>query len=1013
MSRWSQYLQDTAIGTGKWSNYFSDEEEEKDQLKPGDFGIGKQLEAAGALPQDEIDTSSFMEDLMNRMVGVESGVASGVTKSLTGPAEVIETVSGEDFGARKIRESLTSELDKQAEEKMGSKRAAQAASLAGDIGLDPAGNVAAAAGGAFLLRKALYGKGPGFAKKGFSNWIKSTFLKGGTTHHGSLIKEGIAGSAASDVVNAQATSVRAMERNVDEYVSGYEKLLKRFRKTHSAAEVSDAEEAATSYIRGETSLSQVPDPLRASVAQIKRKITDNINNQVKVLEATGDDTSLKEALELRNIRQQMRFGDNDSAVLTQKFLENASSIKPLQKSPITKVLNAVEGDTLPDIARGIPNKFESPVVNYLHGVGALHSRTMAVDAATQIRGLAQKEMWDEISGSVSKFLQEPVAPKALKAGYTSDQIPFTIPRMVADDLEYLTSRDEYHRGIFTALTGFSKAAKTIFSIPGAMRNFGGSGLLYIGRGGWNPKSFVDAVGASIGGRISAKDFSKSEQPLRELYVKAVEYGIAEDSLHAGEFLDFVRMASRGGEEASGLLGGFSKGKKWVTNKASQFYQWGDDVWKVAAWMDEMKDLRKALPDASEKEIMSQAARIVRKTMPTYSETAKFVDDLRRNPLIAPFPTFPMEMTRNTINVWQQAITEMHQAATTGNIQFAKMASKRLAGQLAIGLAFQGAGRAFKKVLEDTRENEFDVREANQHAEKLIHHWVADSRSQVIQMDRESGTFLMLDASFSDPYDQFWGIGKALSQALSMGKFDGISHFAQSTLDDFVGLEIFPEALIMAVRGAETRGDEIIPMEPSSGRLASVLGAKDPGSGQKVLAMGETIYKNALEPVTLREFGRAYDEYQENKKKGLAGLDAMPGKTLSGFAGIKTREYKVSKIAQSLSYEFSERKTALTKPLKDALNAGASPQEFFQLMEKQQALYDEQRREYSSLFDDLFYFTRRDSVAANALFEAMSSTGRISKTRARSIIMGESEPLWTRKQMQKYLERANRTFFAGE
>ena len=211
--------------------------------------------------------------------------------------------------------------------------------------------------------------------------------------------------------------------------------------------------------------------------------------------------------------------------------------------------------------------------------------------------------------------------------------------------------------------GWTLAAKTRGSVTGTARNFWGNGLINLANGNTGLGSAWGALKTGVVADFLGRGSDEVEKKL----IRATQLGVVGDSVNANAIKALVGdvktikttrpYMSTWDAVAEVTKNIWTEGKR----KTSQIYQEADDFWKIYAWDAEMNKLRWAYQGTvSEAQIEEEAAKIVRRTTPTYSEAWQASQFYSKGPgrYLAPFIMFKMEMLRSTIEIGRQAVEEM-------------------------------------------------------------------------------------------------------------------------------------------------------------------------------------------------------------------------------------------------------------------------------------------------------------------------------------------------------------------
>ena len=232
----------------------------------------------------------------------------------------------------------------------------------------------------------------------------------------------------------------------------------------------------------------------------------------------------------------------------------------------------------------------------------------------------------------------------------------------------------------------------------------------------------------------------------------------------------------------------------VTGKAQDFYQAGDDIWKIYNNMFEKNKILNALRDApvdeqvrqltrgrtlsmSEDQLMRSVndpingpkvlddlvedytARITRDVVPNYNAVPEGVKMLRRTPF-GNFIAFPYEIMRTGSNTISIGLDEL--MSTNAEIQ--KIGMRRLMGA---SIAFSGSGIAMSELgyaLSGVSKERMDAFQRSFAAD-----FEKNSRLIPVGEDKETGMPKYINYSYSNPYGMLDGILNAALNKMDEGK----------------------------------------------------------------------------------------------------------------------------------------------------------------------------------------------------------------------------------------------------
>lgn len=417
---------------------------------------------------------------------------------------------------------------------------------------------------------------------------------------------------------------------------------------------------------------------------------------------------------------------------------------------------------------------------------------------------------------------------------------------------------------YMKLIAATKFAKTVASPMTHMRNLIGNTGFAMANGHWR-------VGKSGGAwKNTLADLShRGDAEMREYISKMLRLGVLHESVRAGEMRDILEDASSMSMDA--YVGNvFTRATKRTTNAMTRLYQAEDDVWKVYAFENEKARYRKAMPDATESEVESRAAKIVRMTYPTYSAVPRGVKFLRRSPLVGTFVSFPAEIIRTVGNTVSLIRDELADPRTRG------IGAQRAAGALAAAYVTEAVARTSMYMLGMSDEDDEDFRQ-------FVPRW--SKNSDIIYLGQDAkGNTQWVDASYTDPYAYL----KTPLHALINGEDwqSKVLEAGQAATDPFLSEEILTGHLVDIVRNRTQTGGQVYNPQGSWDGIATDVGghireAFKPGAANSA----ERIYKGLTG--TVETYGKSYDPTVE----ALAVLTGVRRNTMN--------------VAQALTFRASE------------------------------------------------------------------------------------------------------------
>lgn len=427
------------------------------------------------------------------------------------------------------------------------------------------------------------------------------------------------------------------------------------------------------------------------------------------------------------------------------------------------------------------------------------------------------------------------------------------------------------------LNGMVKYGKTVLSPTTAMRN-------------WQSAAFFALANGHVNWRHAGKSFSGMREYFTQMgkgeqlkYLRKLkELGVVYDTPYAGEMmrlLDDSKMSDR-------LLSGTGQ-MAWgdAMQYATKFYQFGDDFWKIIGFENEKALLMKHA-NMSEKDAEVEAAERIRNTYPTYSMVGRFIQNLRRFPVVGTFVSFPAEIIRTSANM----VRYVHKDWNTPGMR--PIAVRRAMGLTAVA-AFAHAMQALTKAW-------FDVDDDEEEALRIMAApWSKNSNILFTGRD-EDGNLTYFDLSFLDPYN-IWK--RPVTAAIRDAPWeDRLTSALDDTVGPFLGTDIGFGAVSEVVynkrndTGGPVFQEHDLPWDQAEDIITHITKSIQPG-------LTSNLYRTwqALEG-TKRPSGRPYKLEEE-----LLAWGGWRASTLDPKVSVKY-----------LAYEFGDQKRAASTKLSRVL-----------------------------------------------------------------------------------------------
>lgn len=363
--------------------------------------------------------------------------------------------------------------------------------------------------------------------------------------------------------------------------------------------------------------------------------------------------------------------------------------------------------------------------------------------------------------------------------------------------------EDWYRAI-VQFNGMVKYGKTVIAPTTTARNYLSAYMFTLANGHFNVGKIGKAV-ESFGSYFKGSgDKVKYLRRLKEL-------GVVYDSPFAGEMIDLLDES-----KFNVLFDG--KGAKYFFDSATKFYQYGDDLWKIVGFENEIDILMDA-KGITREEAEPLAAKRIRDTYPTYSLVGRGVQKLRRFPLAGTFVSFPAEIIRTSFNMVKYLREDMNDPDMRGTVP------RRVAG-----LAMVSGG---VYALQEALMNMIDVDEEEEEAVRILGpKWSENSNLAFI--GRDNGQLQYLDMSAFDPYNYFKRPINALLRNQPID--DAMMQSAAEALKPFFGPDIAFSNIMEVYKNEKVSGGSVYnESDTPAGQLESITAHLLFGLGPSILS----------------------------------------------------------------------------------------------------------------------------------------------------------------------------------
>ena len=376
--------------------------------------------------------------------------------------------------------------------------------------------------------------------------------------------------------------------------------------------------------------------------------------------------------------------------------------------------------------------------------------------------------------------------------------------------------EDWYRYIVQA-NGIIKYGKTVIAPTTLARNYLSAYMFTLANGHFN----VGKIGKSFD---SMEAYFKGTGNQVEYLRRLKELGVVYDTPYAGEMMALL-------DDAKQDFFGNDKSKayrfaKTITGNATKLYQYGDDLWKIVGFENEIDILMDA-KGITREEAEPLAAKRVRDTYPTYSLVGRGVQKLRRFPLAGTFVSFPAEIIRTSFNMIKYLREDMKDPDMRGTVP------RRVAG-----LSMVSAG---VYALQEALMNMIDVDEEEEEAVRILGpKWSENSNLAFI--GRQNGQLQYVDMSAFDPYNYFKRPLNALLRDQPID--DAMMQSAVEALKPFFGADIAFSNIMEIYKNEKVSGGAVYnESDTPIGQLGSISYHLGKGLGPSVLSNIERGFKS--------------------------------------------------------------------------------------------------------------------------------------------------------------------------
>jgi hypothetical protein len=597
--------------------------------------------------------------------------------------------------------------------------------------------------------------------------------------------------------------------------------------------------------------------------------------------------------------------------------------------------------------RDLWGEWDNPAVNFAKSYTAIGTYLENNRFQRQVLtdGLANNYIWKEGSSTGPHPLGwVPLVPEGSK---TMDTLAGTYgPKLLRDALSVMNSPSQKAglEGLLSGMMALPLAAKTVYSTGSAVRNFWGNLAFVYGNG-----NFFGPYGKAA--QAAFAEATKSTQGMRDYVVELTKLGVFGDNVDANMLKTMVSEAhgnefwKKVGENLPKAFSGLPAGAQESAKKFAHFfpnaYTAADSYWKAYgfeselgklkwAHAEELRGLTGPALDARIQELKGQAAKIVRRTMPTYSEAWSVLNETKAvGKFLAPFIKFKTEVLRVGWGTIKQGSEEIR----SSNPKIQKVGALRLASATAVAFMPFIIAAATKAMFGYDDEQDEAIRSA-------LPDWQKNASLMFLPKDA-NGNPQFIDLSYMNPFNVvdnpivagMRSYGHDPERSLREAGMKMIFEAAKPFLSE----QLWLSAVTDILRNQDT-GKNYQPLWNTQGSDAQMFGA-----------WGERAFR-AVSPGTLDSIVRI--------GKGLRGdinqsgkEYSAPNEALAMLGGARLTTLDRQQALQRVTSEFERNKLIANKLFADdftnrgTISRGAVEKGYRQANEARKALYYKMRQNY--------------------------------------------------------------------
>ena len=401
-----------------------------------------------------------------------------------------------------------------------------------------------------------------------------------------------------------------------------------------------------------------------------------------------------------------------------------------------------------------------------------------------------------------------------------------VPKPLKNAMQDMMKTQEHGLLMKTLLqyNGIAAMSKTVGSVTTQSLNFIANQGFFFGSGYafYKPLTLANRINQAIA-MTGTELKSTWGRSARELAGRGLELGVLNDADVSQEIAKLIE-GGKGGvfsvpatklaewgdryranrtEKSRRAVGAAAQVPKWIQDvagtlrdEAVAIYQAGDDFWKALMWLSDTEYQMDLHPSWSRANAEEAAAVAIREYgLPFYSESPRFIQNLRYVPIPAPFKTYAVEAPRVLINQATQAKSEIF----SGNATATAMGFRRSLGQaFAYGMPIAGSiASALAWKLSDQDEDTIRDMGPEWNRDSNFVHYNVDRSKGIVKYWNVSRT--SVQSEIGDPINAFIRGDEATDKA---------ARLALASLDPFLQEQLGWKALRQVIENEDDYGRPI-------------------------------------------------------------------------------------------------------------------------------------------------------------------------------------------------------------